>query len=236
MPHEYRSAFASPLARQHLNSHRGWDPGALEAATFLHHKTGAPLIHSTTTRLLVDLNRSLGNAQLFSKFSKSADADTHTTMIEQYYRPYRSQVLRAIQAAVDAGSFVLHISVHTFTPVYHGSRRKLHIGLLFDPTRSLEAAVCLTWQRILRAGDGRLRVELNQPYLGIDDGLTTAMRVQFSNQLYAGVELEINNQIMRRSEQGRMRLWQLLHASLSQTLAESASSQSENGEHLNHAT
>jgi predicted N-formylglutamate amidohydrolase len=210
------------MARQHLNSHRGWDPGSLDAARFLQQKTGAPLIHSTTTRLLVDLNRSLGNTQLFSRFSKSEDAGIGAAIIEQHYRPYRSQVLRAIQTAVDAGSTVLHISVHTFTPVYQGSRRKLDVGLLFDPDRTLEASVCSTWQRILRARDGRLRVELNQPYLGVDDGLTTAMRVQFPNQVYAGIELEINNQVMRRSEQGRRRLWQLLYSSLTETLAEFA--------------
>ena len=46
--------------------------------------------------------------------------------------------------------------------------------------------------------DTRLRVELNQPYLGIDDGLTTAMRQQFADHDYAGIELEINHRIMRR--------------------------------------
>jgi predicted N-formylglutamate amidohydrolase len=50
-----------PLFRGHralLDSHRGWDPGALPIARALAREMNAPLIYSTISRLLVELNRS----------------------------------------------------------------------------------------------------------------------------------------------------------------------------------
>ncbi len=218
VPEEFRAAFDSPLARQHLNSHRGWDPGALEAATYLADQLAAPLFQATTTRLLVDLNRSLGHEQLLSRFTGSIDPEARTAIIDKHYHPYRNRILRAFQTAVNAGSRIIHVSVHTFTPVFRGVRRKLDVGLLFDPDRALEQSLCSTWQRILRHHHPRLRIELNQPYLGIDDGLTTAMRMLFADHDYAGIELEINHRIMRRSERGRQALWRSLGDALDETL------------------
>ena len=40
-----------------LETHRGWDPGALELAGQMASKFDAPLYAATTTRLLIDLNR-----------------------------------------------------------------------------------------------------------------------------------------------------------------------------------
>lgn len=218
VPDAFRDALDSPMARQHLRSHRGWDPGALEAARYFAEQSRAPLFHSTTTRLLVDLNRSLGHPQLFSRFTLAMPVEKRDAIIEHHYVPYRSQVQQALQNTIAQGRGVVHLSVHTFTPVFRGQRRKLEIGLLFDPSRDLETRLCETWRRVLASSSSRLRVELNQPYLGVDDGLTTAMRGQFSPLDYLGIELEINHRVMRRTEPGRRQLWSTLHDSLQQAL------------------
>jgi predicted N-formylglutamate amidohydrolase len=197
-----------------LNSHRGWDPGALEAAQWLAHQLNAPLFYSRTTRLLVDLNRSIGNEQLFSRFTSALASDVQQSILERYYRPYRSEVQAAIVSAIGKGFRVIHLSVHTFTPVFRGVRRSVEIGLLFDPSRVTEQSVCVEWQQRLRAQDTKLRVELNQPYLGTDDGQTTSLRRTLSDAEYAGVELEINNRLMRRSPQSRQRLLTSIVASI----------------------
>jgi predicted N-formylglutamate amidohydrolase len=214
VPEEFQFALNSPHARQHLNSHRGWDPGSLEVAQFFAEQSGAPLIDSTTSRLLVDLNRSLGHGQLFSRFITPISTEARQAILEQHYHPYRNRV--------HSGARAVHLSVHTFTPVFRGVKRDLDIGLLFDPSRNLERSLCAAWQRILTTHDTKLRVEWNQPYLGIDDGLTTAMRQRFDDRDYAGVELEINSRVMRRSEQGRRRLWQTLYQSLTDAIKETA--------------
>ena len=58
IPGRYRHLFAGRAAL--LESHRGWDPGALVMARALSRGLRAPLFASTTSRLLVDLNRKEG--------------------------------------------------------------------------------------------------------------------------------------------------------------------------------
>lgn len=218
VPYEFSFALDSPLARQHLNSHRGWDPGALEAASYFAKHSGATLFHSTTSRLVVDLNRSLGNSQLFSRFTNPMGADHHRLILERHYHPYRTQVRETAESIIRTGAGVIHLSVHTFTPVFRGKRRRLDIGLLFDPSRPAEQSLCHHWKRNLEDSDPLLRVEMNQPYLGIDDGLTTALRNELPPSDYLGIELEINNQVRRRTEAGRTRLWRALLESLQQSI------------------
>ena len=49
-----------------LATHRGFDPGALVMARQLATAFAAPLVTSTTSRLVVDLNRSIGHPRLYS--------------------------------------------------------------------------------------------------------------------------------------------------------------------------
>lgn len=60
----------APLFAGHeelLASHRGWDPGALDLAERLTRRLAAPLHAARTSRLVVDLNRSLHAPDLFSE-------------------------------------------------------------------------------------------------------------------------------------------------------------------------
>src|SRR5689334_17093692 len=59
IPPKYRALFRN--ARALLDSHRGYDAGALAMARDLAAALQAPLISSTVSRLLVDLNRSVGH-------------------------------------------------------------------------------------------------------------------------------------------------------------------------------
>ena len=45
-----------------------------------------------------------------------------------------------LRAAVAARKQVLHVAVHSFTPVLHGERRNADVGLLYDPARPRERA------------------------------------------------------------------------------------------------
>lgn len=55
IPVRYAALFAA--AGDVLKTHRGWDPGALPLARRFAKTLGTPLFFSTTSRLLVDLNR-----------------------------------------------------------------------------------------------------------------------------------------------------------------------------------
>ncbi len=73
IPKRYRSLFAGQEAL--LSSHRGWDPGALSLAQTLARSFHAPLHHSCTSRLLVDLNRSLHHPDLFSSITRQLPSE-----------------------------------------------------------------------------------------------------------------------------------------------------------------
>lgn len=194
IPKAYRPLFEGHAAL--LGTHRGYDPGALGTARALARSLAAPLVSSTISRLLVDLNRSLGHPHIFSTMTRYAPTALRTKIIEQHYLPYRQRVEHRVAQSVALGRRVLHISSHSFTPVLDGDWRQADLGLLYDPGRHGEAKLCARWQKLLQASAPELRVRRNYPYLGKGDGLTTYLRQQFDSGSYIGVELELNQAIV----------------------------------------
>ena len=194
VPAPYRRMFRGQ--RELLDSHRGYDPGSLVMAKALASAFAAPLVASTVSRLLVDLNRSIGHPQLFSAVTRAAPALTRAQIVEQHYRPYRRQVERLIRQAVGRGHRVIHISSHSFTAELDGKVRATDVGLLYHPGRRAEAEVCARWKETLTASAPELRVRRNYPYAGKGDGLTSHLRVRFAPSDYVGIELEVNQGIV----------------------------------------
>jgi predicted N-formylglutamate amidohydrolase len=155
----------------------------------------APLVTSIVSRLLVDLNRSIGHPQLFSAATRGAPATLRAAIVAQYYCPYRTQVEGLVRHAVARGRRVIHISSHSFTPRLDGKMRRADVGLLYDPGRRLEAELCARWKAALAAFAPWLRVRRNYPYAGKGDGLTSRLRLLFPHDAYVGIELEVNQRI-----------------------------------------
>jgi predicted N-formylglutamate amidohydrolase len=194
IPAAYGSLFAGQSAW--LDSHRGYDPGALTMAKALATALGAPLVAATTSRLVIDLNRSIGNARLFSAATRGEPAAVRAAIVAQCYGPYRGEVERLVRNAVLRGRRVIHISSHSFTPVLDGKARTADVGLLYDPGRRGEAALCARWKAALAVVAPALRVRRNYPYAGKGDGLTSYLRQRFPRSAYVGIELEINQGIV----------------------------------------
>jgi predicted N-formylglutamate amidohydrolase len=182
--------------RELLDSHRGYDPGSLVMAKALASACRAPLVASTVSRLLIDLNRSIGHPQLFSAVTRAASAETRAQIVEQYYRPHRMQVERLVGQAVSRGDRVMHISSHSFTAELNGRVRGADVGLLYHPGRRGEAELCARWKESLAALAPELRVRRNYPYAGKGDGLTSHLRLRFAPSEYVGIELEVNQGIV----------------------------------------
>jgi predicted N-formylglutamate amidohydrolase len=178
---------------------------------------GATLLHSTVSRLLVELNRSAGHRQ---GFSPRVPAELHAELLRRYYAPYRRRLEARVAAAVRRGKRVVHLSCHSFTPRLAGVQRVADVGLLYDPRRSGERALCIAWQKVL-AREGRLVTKRNYPYRGWGDGLTTDLRKRFSGRDYTGVELEVNQKFPRAGGAGWRRLRQTLVASFAVALDQS---------------
>lgn len=190
VPREYAALFAG--ATRVLASHRGWDAGALALARVLAKRTGAPLLAAQTTRLLVDLNRAEDNPAVFSRFTRELHDEEREALIENWHRPHRARVIAAIERLVARGKPVLHVAVHSFTPVLDGVVRNADVGLLYDPARPRERASARVWRAAFREVTPELRVRSNYPYRGVSDGLTRALRRRLGDRDYAGIELEVN--------------------------------------------
>lgn len=178
-------------AQAALRSHRGWDPGALELARQLAGAIRAPLHFSAVSRLVVDLNRSPGSASLFSEFTRELPEYEREEILAEHYRPYRRRVQRDLAEGMLRSQVAVHLSIHSFTPVLEGQKRDVDVGVLFDPGREKEAAFAARWVEELSKTLPEARVRANQPYVGTDDGLTTALRAHFPPNRYLGLELEV---------------------------------------------
>lgn len=216
IPPAYRPCFAG--LRELLATHRGYDRGALVMARDLAKAFDAPLVGSTTSRLLVDLNRSVGHARLFSDAVPRTPPSLRTRIVSRYHAPWRDRVEGLVREAVASGRRVVHLSSHSFIPVLDGRVRDTDVGLLHDPSRHLEAGLCARWRERLLASAPHLRVRRNHPYQGRCDGLTTHLRGRFAPGEYLGIELEINQREISPSPRGWKPLRDLVVVSLRSAL------------------
>lgn len=187
MPSAYAHCFTEAAAD--LQSHRGWDPGAAELAVYVASQWHAPLYAQSATRLLVECNRSLDHDQLFSSYTRNLPAEIRERILRDHYHRYRNGVEQELERMPHP---VLHLSVHTFTPVWDGHERAVDIGILFDESRKEETAFCRLWRSSLEKKLPGLRIRFNEPYRGVDDGFTTYLRQKFPGNQYLGIELEVN--------------------------------------------
>ena len=213
VPPDYQNLFSG--ARAILDSHRGYDPGALALARRLAAALSVPLEAAHVTRLLVDHNRSLHNRRaLFSAFSRGLPAAERERLLRDFYHPYRDRVAARVDDLLDGGHTVVHVAVHSFTPRLHGTVRNADLGLLYDPARQREAAFCRRWQKLLEELAPPLRVRRNYPYRGASDALVTWLRRRLPARRYLGLELEVNQALAAAGEADRERLAAALGRSL----------------------
>jgi predicted N-formylglutamate amidohydrolase len=198
IPNAYQAAFAPQQGL--LNSHRGIDFGALTIAQYLSKQLEVELITATTSRLLIDCNRSLNHPSCFSEVTTPLPQATKAHIIADYYAPYRQAVEKAIQTRIKNNHQVLHLSIHSFTPEMHGEVRNVDIGLLYDPRRTPEKQFAKQWKSALSLQAPHLKTRQNSPYQGRSDGFTTALRKQFPEEAYVGIEVESNQKLLHNSD------------------------------------
>lgn len=211
VPEEYRQLFRAKKGL--LDGHRGWDPGALDLAKALAKKLECPLVVNLTTRMLIDCNRTLGHPELFSEVSKGLGRRHKMRLLAMHYRPHWRKVEKSL-AMKKNKTPVLHLGIHSFTPVLNGKKRTVDVGILYDPKRKRESDLAKRWGEALRELRPKLRVRMNQPYKGTSDGLTTALRKKYGIKRYAGLELEVNQAFPKGNRRKWSELKKALHDSL----------------------
>ena len=197
-----------------LATHRGFDAGALVMARAIAGAFDAPLVASTVSRLLVDLNRSLRNRSVWSDATRVLPPALHQQIAARYHTPYRTRVASIVDEAIAQGLRVLHVSSHSFTPVLEGCERTADVGLLYDPGRAGESSLAALWKEEFHRIAPSLRVRRNYPYAGKNDGLTASLRGRFSARRYVGIEIEMNQALVT----GDARQWRQVRATVVATL------------------
>lgn len=190
VPAAYRQLFSAH--EELLRSHRGWDPGTHRLAGALGRALRAHLLRSTLTRLLVDLNRSAYNPKVFSEITRALPRAERERLLERFHRPHWDRARAAVSRGIGESGQVLHLGVHSFTPVLDGEVRKADLALLYDPKAPVEREIATRWADRLAALLPDRAIRRNNPYRGAADGLTTAFRRSFPAARYVGIEIEVN--------------------------------------------
>jgi predicted N-formylglutamate amidohydrolase len=196
-----------------LDSHRGWDAGALDLARQMADAFRVSLHAATTTRLLVDLNRSIGHRQLFSEVTRALPRARRESLVDRHYRPHRQAVEADIARLVASGRRVIHVASHSFTPILGDVPRRADVAWLYDPRRPGEVAFARSWMRAVAPLAPDLRLRRNYPYRGRGDGLTAALRRRHPDAAYVGIELEVNQSFVEQPDP-----WDRLKAALVDSL------------------
>lgn len=164
IPHEYGALGLSP---QDLQRHIAWDIGAADLARQLARMLDAPAFLGTFSRLLVDLNRPLRAADSIVARSEATDIPGNRDLSEPerarrvrlIFTPYHDHVARHFEQRRAQGRPTRLVSIHSFTPVFHGKARPWHAGVLYGAATSFAESLLARLRR-----DESLNVGSNVPY------------------------------------------------------------------------
>lgn len=154
-----------------LERHIAWDPGALPVATVLAEALDAPLVASCVSRLVIDCNRPLDAPDLIAETSETTvvpgnaglSSAERRARVAISWEPFHRAIDDLVSARLAAGRAVMLVSVHSFNPVYRGTARPWHIGIVHDEDVSIAGPLLAALRRQpgLTVGD-------NEPYSPAD--------------------------------------------------------------------
>ena len=194
IPHQYIYLFKEQ--KDVLSTHEGYDPGAYDLYKYLEPLSNASYAQDIG-RLLIETNRSLHHPKLFSRFSKVLEHSKKSEIIAEHYLPYRQHVEHLILDFHEFNNLVVHLSIHSFTPVFNDVERDCDIGILYDPMVQLEKEISELFKKSL-IEKSKYRVRKNYPYFGKADGFTTYLRKRFTEN-YVGIEIEVNQKFVSKN-------------------------------------
>jgi predicted N-formylglutamate amidohydrolase len=157
------------LPEVQMRRHIAWDPGTAAITRALAARFRAPALLSTVSRLLIDPNRGEDDPTLIMRLSDGAvvpgnariDAAERAQRIKTWYRPYHDAIAATIDAAIADGHPPIIVSMHSYTPIWRGTPRVWHCGILWDRDARLPHILI----EALRT-DPTLIVGDNEPYDG----------------------------------------------------------------------
>jgi predicted N-formylglutamate amidohydrolase len=157
------------LAAADLRRHIAWDIGIAGVSELLASALDATAVLQTYSRLVIDCNRQPHVPSAFPEVSEATaipgnaglSAAEKAARQAAIFDPYHEEIARLIAARAEKP---IYVAMHSFTPVYHGVARPMHIALLYNRAPRLSHALAA----LLRA-EGDLVVTENEPYRVSDE-------------------------------------------------------------------
>lgn len=220
IPDAYQGLGLDEVDRQR---HIAWDIGALGLAMELSALLDAPLVHATYSRLLLDLNRPVDADDSVVRVSESTTIpgnaaigdDEREYRRRRIYAPFHACLDALVSRRLAAGQATAIVSIHSFTPSYHGEHRPWQVGVIAQSDRRLGDALLHAL-----AADGELCVGDNQPY-GPHDGVYHSMHRHAEARGLPGAMIEVRNDQL--DERGQKYWAAILARALGAALASIAS-------------
>lgn len=206
------------MAPEDRQSHAAWDIGAEELSQQLAEMLDAPLLAGRVSRLVHDCNRPACGTGAFPSQSEVVEipgnrdlsAEAQVARARQIHEPFHDALRRLVADRAKQGPIAM-ITLHSFTPVYHGHERAVELGLLHSDDDRL-ARTLLARANAL----SHLRAELNAPY-GPADGVLYTLEQHAIPAGHLNVMVELRNDLLQTTaDSGAMAtlLADLMRASL----------------------
>ncbi|MDO9637087.1 MAG: N-formylglutamate amidohydrolase [Pseudotabrizicola sp.] len=210
------NAFPAPwgclgLTDAQCRAHVAWDPGALDLSRALASRLDAALVHAPVSRLIYDLNRGPDRADAMAARSEVHDIPGNQSLTAQdrlhraqaLYLPFHTALHAEIVRRLALGRATVLVTIHSFTPVYHGQPRAVEFGVIHDADPRLAQEIVTTAQAMTG-----LSCALNEPYSAAD-GVTHTLRLQATPYGLANAMLEIRNDLIATPQQAEAMAAQL---------------------------
>ncbi|MDO8986294.1 N-formylglutamate amidohydrolase [Cypionkella sp.] len=183
-------------------AHIAWDSGALAVSRGLAQRLDAVLIHAPVSRLVYDCNRAPDMPGAMPARSEIHDIPGNATIsaserfarTEAVYLPWATGLHELIAKRIALGLRPVVVTIHSFTPVFHGMPRRVEFGVIHDADPHLAMAILNAAHKLTG-----LQAELNAPYSAADD-VTHTLRVQATPYALPNAMLEIRNDLIATPE------------------------------------
>ena len=177
-----------------LKSHVAWDPGAAAVAELMAVELNGPLIKQRYSRLVYDCNRPPSSGEAMRAVSEETRIPANADLSREEKQWRICNIYDAFHDCVaqhlDKCDAPVLVTVHSFTPVYHGQRRRVDVGILHDDDSRLADAVLA----VAEFDDGVV-VLRNEPY-GPQDGVTHTLKLHGEKRQILNVMIEIKSELI----------------------------------------
>ena len=181
-----------------LARHIGWDIGIAAVSERLSAALDAPAVMQLYSRLVIDCNRGHGVDSSVPVVSESTPIPGNRDLTvaelamrrEGLFVPYHAAIAGLLDRRAATGQRTVVVAMHSFTPIFKGVSRPMHVGVLFNRDPRLGRALLV----LLRREPGLVCAE-NEPY-AVSDATDYGIPTYGEQRGLLHVEMEIRQDLI----------------------------------------